>query len=132
MAHAADIAQAATATALVRRLDTDAGRDIFHDPFADDAVTEAAPPRLVLIGTAEEDPLHISADPEGQLGPERADRWDETLPFLLKVLAADQPLSLQAHPSLAQARAGFAAEEAAGCRAKRPTATTATPTTSRS
>ena len=28
-----------------------------------------------------------------------------TLPFLLKVLAADQPLSLQAHPSLAQARA---------------------------
>ncbi len=56
----------------------------------------------------------ISADPEGQLGLDRADRWNETLPFLLKVLAADQPLSLQAHPSLAQARAGFAAEEAAG------------------
>ena len=56
----------------------------------------------------------ISADPEGQLGPERARRWQETLPFLLKVLAADQPLSLQAHPSLAQARAGFAAEESAG------------------
>ncbi len=56
----------------------------------------------------------ISADPEGQLGPGRADRWDETLPFLLKVLAADQPLSLQAHPSLAQARAGFVTEEAAG------------------
>ena len=30
------------------------------------------------------------------------------LPFLLKVLAADQPLSLQAHPSLAQAAEGFA------------------------
>ena len=75
----------------------------------------------------------ISADPEGQLGAERADRWDETLPFLLKVLAADEPLSLQAHPSLAQARAGFAAEEAAGLpRDARPTATTATPTTSRS
>ncbi|HXR43877.1 MAG TPA: mannose-6-phosphate isomerase, class I, partial [Pseudolysinimonas sp.] len=36
------------------------------------------------------------------------------LPFLLKVLAAAQPLSLQAHPDAAQARAGFAAEEAAG------------------
>jgi len=31
----------------------------------------------------------ISADPEGQLGRDRAQRWRETLPFLLKVLAAD-------------------------------------------
>ena len=60
VAHAADIAQAATATALVRRLDAGAERDIFHDPFADDPVTEAPPPRLVLIGTAEEDPLHVA------------------------------------------------------------------------
>jgi len=37
-----------------------------------------------------------------------------TLPFLLKVLAADAPLSLQAHPNLAQARAGFARENALG------------------
>ena len=36
------------------------------------------------------------------------------LPFLLKVLAADSPLSLQVHPTLDQARAGFAREEAAG------------------
>lgn len=36
------------------------------------------------------------------------------LPFLLKVLAAGGPLSLQAHPSLERARAGFAAEDAAG------------------
>src|SRR4029450_11281529 len=36
------------------------------------------------------------------------------LPFLLKVLAADTPLSLQAHPTMEQAQAGFAAEEAAG------------------
>jgi hypothetical protein len=58
VAHAADIAQAATATALVRALDTE--RDIFHDPFADEPATEAPPPRLVLIGTAEEDPLHVA------------------------------------------------------------------------
>lgn len=36
------------------------------------------------------------------------------LPFLLKVLAAAEPLSLQAHPSLDQARAGYARENAAG------------------
>ena len=36
------------------------------------------------------------------------------LPFLLKILAADCPLSIQAHPSLAQAKAGFAREDAAG------------------
>ncbi len=36
------------------------------------------------------------------------------LPFLLKVLAAERPLSLQVHPTLEQARAGFAREEAAG------------------
>ena len=36
------------------------------------------------------------------------------LPFLLKVLAAETPLSLQVHPTLAQAREGFAREEAAG------------------
>jgi mannose-6-phosphate isomerase len=36
------------------------------------------------------------------------------LPFLLKVLAAGAPLSLQAHPTPAQAEAGFARENAAG------------------
>ncbi|GAA1446615.1 mannose-6-phosphate isomerase, class I [Leifsonia poae] len=36
------------------------------------------------------------------------------LPYLLKVLAAAGPLSLQAHPSNAQAAAGFARENAAG------------------
>jgi mannose-6-phosphate isomerase len=37
-----------------------------------------------------------------------------TLPFLLKVLAASAPLSLQAHPTPEQAREGFARENAAG------------------
>lgn len=37
-----------------------------------------------------------------------------SLPFLLKVLAPEAPISLQAHPSVAQAEAGFAREEAAG------------------
>jgi mannose-6-phosphate isomerase len=37
-----------------------------------------------------------------------------TLPFLLKVLAASSPLSLQAHPTIAQAVDGFARENALG------------------
>ncbi|MEX5633601.1 mannose-6-phosphate isomerase, class I [Parafrankia sp. FMc2] len=51
----------------------------------------------------------------GGLGTRRAaaDLVGE-LPFLLKVLAADKALSLQVHPDLAQARAGFDAEQAAG------------------
>jgi mannose-6-phosphate isomerase len=36
------------------------------------------------------------------------------LPFLLKVLAAGAPLSLQTHPTTTQAQAGFAREDAAG------------------
>src|SRR6478735_9150238 len=38
----------------------------------------------------------------------------EHLPYLLKLLAAASALSIQAHPSKAQAEAGFAREEAAG------------------
>tara|TARA_B100001146_G_scaffold211485_1_gene210193 strand:- start:2486 stop:3628 length:1143 start_codon:yes stop_codon:yes gene_type:complete len=38
----------------------------------------------------------------------------ERLPYLLKILAAGSPLSIQAHPSKAQAEEGFAREEAAG------------------
>jgi mannose-6-phosphate isomerase len=56
----------------------------------------------------------LRAEPERLLGADRAGRWDGTLPFLLKVLAAEEPLSLQAHPSLDQARAGFARENAMG------------------
>lgn len=37
-----------------------------------------------------------------------------SLPYLMKLLAAQSPLSLQAHPSTDQAAAGFAREEAAG------------------
>jgi mannose-6-phosphate isomerase len=39
-----------------------------------------------------------------------AARFDGQLPYLLKVLAAERPLSIQAHPSRAQAREGFARE----------------------
>lgn len=56
----------------------------------------------------------IAADPVGAMGEPVRDRFGSRLPFLLKVLAAAEPLSLQAHPSSAQAERGFALEEAAG------------------
>jgi len=62
----------------------------------------------------------VAADPVGTLGRAVADRFDGRLPFLLKVLAADQALSMQVHPTLEQARAGYAAEEAAGIPADAP------------
>ena len=54
----------------------------------------------------------IAADPEAALG-ERGSA-DTALPFLLKLLAAAEPLSLQAHPTLAEAQEGFAREEEQG------------------
>ncbi len=56
----------------------------------------------------------IGDDPAGTLGPDVAREFDGAFPFLLKLLAADSPLSLQAHPTMDQARAGFDAEDAAG------------------
>ena len=55
----------------------------------------------------------IAAAPEETLGASLAKSRGE-LPFLLKLLAAAHPLSLQSHPSLSQAREGFARENAAG------------------
>ena len=52
----------------------------------------------------------VQDDPEGQLGSVAIGRFGDALPFLVKVLAADEPLSLQAHPSAAQAREGFERE----------------------
>ncbi|MDR3662722.1 MAG: mannose-6-phosphate isomerase, class I, partial [Mycobacterium sp.] len=56
----------------------------------------------------------IRADPDGELGPEVRARFGDALPFLAKVLAADEPLSLQAHPSAEQAVEGFDREDRNG------------------
>lgn len=53
----------------------------------------------------------IAADPEAELGSRSMAKFGPHLPFLLKVLAAGAPLSMQAHPNLGQARAGFVEEE---------------------
>lgn len=54
----------------------------------------------------------LSAEPGHWLGQQVVDRFGVRLPFLLKVLAADAPLSLQAHPDPEQAQAGHAADAA--------------------
>jgi len=56
----------------------------------------------------------IRTDPAGTLGAHVVERFGPRLPFLLKVLAVERPLSIQAHPSPEQAWSGYAAEEAAG------------------
>ncbi|MBG0738283.1 mannose-6-phosphate isomerase, class I [Paeniglutamicibacter antarcticus] len=56
----------------------------------------------------------IADDPDGMLGTDVRAEFGDRLPFLAKILAASQPLSLQVHPTLAQAQAAFAREEAAG------------------
>ena len=55
----------------------------------------------------------IKEFPHDFLGP-AADRFPEGLPFLFKVLAAAQPLSIQAHPNRRQAQEGYACENSAG------------------
>jgi len=73
-------------------------------------------PSRVLLPEGEELSLSelIARDPAGTLGPAVAEKFDGGLPFLFKVLAAAQPLSIQAHPNLEQARAGFRRENEQG------------------
>ncbi|MEU0006396.1 mannose-6-phosphate isomerase, class I [Streptomyces sp. NPDC006314] len=56
----------------------------------------------------------IEADPDQELGARAVARFGPHLPFLLKILAAGAPLSLQVHPNLEQAKEGYADEERRG------------------
>ena len=49
----------------------------------------------------------ISKNPEEILGRSVSKVFDRQLPFLFKVLAAEKPLSIQAHPDKIQAKKGF-------------------------
>lgn len=56
----------------------------------------------------------IAEDPAKELGRGVVARFGPRLPFLLKILAAGAPLSLQVHPDLEQAREGYEDEERRG------------------
>lgn len=59
-------------------------------------------------------PQFIAACPDQILGKAVAARFQNSLPYLLKILDARKMLSIQAHPTIAQAQVEFAAEEARG------------------
>lgn len=59
--------------------------------------------RISLLELIRKGPIDI-------LGESVARRFSDDLPFLFKVLAAAEPLSIQAHPNREQARDGFATE----------------------
>ncbi|WP_433472408.1 mannose-6-phosphate isomerase, class I [Spirillospora sp. CA-142024] len=86
----------------------------------------ATPEAEVWIGTHPSAPSRIAggtdllkeieADRAGLLGPAH-----DRLPFLLKILAVAEPLSIQVHPDAGQAHRGFAREEALGIPLDAPT-----------
>jgi mannose-6-phosphate isomerase len=49
----------------------------------------------------------IAAEPDDALGEATLARFGPRLPYLVKILAADAPLSIQVHPDDAAARAGY-------------------------
>lgn len=57
---------------------------------------------------------YVARDPRLTLGEDVVARFGGRLPYLLKLVAAAAPLSLQVHPTREQAAAGFDAEEARG------------------
>lgn len=86
---------------------------------------DGAPAAELWLGAHPDDPSHVpefdttlhallAADPQGLLGAASVARFGPRLPFLLKVLAVETAVSIQVHPSRENARAGFAAEDAAG------------------
>ena len=74
----------------------------------------SAPSQLFRDGRWVDLDALIAEDPVAELGEDVAERFGERLPFLAKILAAGKPLSLQAHPDPAAARAGFLRENLAG------------------
>lgn len=56
----------------------------------------------------------IAKDPRRALGPSTCYAFGYQLPYLLKLIAPDAPLSLQLHPSRSQAQTGFLREETLG------------------
>src|SRR3954447_25009392 len=87
-------------------------------PISDEPVAEMwfgahpADPSCIEDGRRLDD--LISAAPQDILGDRVARSFGGRLPFLMKLLAAAEPLSLQVHPTSEQARIRFAEQNAAG------------------
>jgi mannose-6-phosphate isomerase len=87
-------------------------------PFAELWIgAHAKAPSVVELADGQE-PLDklIAEAPEAILGQAATAHFGGRLPYLFKILDVHKMLSIQAHPTLAQARAGFARENAEGIR----------------
>lgn len=84
-------------------------RTLISDYFGIPATNQ--PMAEIWFGTHAGSPSVLAEDPTKTL---LAELGDHQLPYLLKILAADQPLSIQAHPSKQAAIEGFAKENALG------------------
>lgn len=69
------------------------------------------PSRLPDGSTLED---HVRAHADTALGPRSRDTFGPRLPYLMKALAAAEPLSLQVHPTSQRARIGYDLEDQAG------------------
>lgn len=81
------------------------------------------PEAELWLGTHPGSPTNIVGAKPGEphtIAELLAKTGQEPLPYLLKLLAAAKPLSIQAHPSKEQAQAGFARENAAGIALEAP------------
>lgn len=76
--------------------------------------TTNTPEAELWIGAHPKAPSQLITAKPAQTLEEFERQSGKKLPYLLKMLAVNEPLSIQAHPTTAQAVAGFAAETAAG------------------
>jgi mannose-6-phosphate isomerase len=70
-----------------------------------------SPSRVARDGTSESLAEVIAARPQAELGPGVASRFGPRLPFLLKLISAARPLSLQVHPDKQHAERAYAAQQ---------------------
>ncbi|VXC53622.1 mannose-6-phosphate isomerase, class I [Nocardioides sp. AX2bis] len=102
-----------------RRLAKFLGRDPSGGPEAELWIgAHAGDPSLLPDGRRLDEA--IAADPVALLGSRVCSDHGARLPFLMKILAVNEPLSLQVHPSAERARLGFGREERSGTPADAP------------
>lgn len=86
-------------------------RTLIADYFGPQIPSTNEPMAEIWFGTHSGSPSVLAENPEKTLVSEIG---GQELNFLMKILAADQPLSIQAHPNSAQAKAGFERENSQG------------------
>ena len=87
-----------------------------REPYAELWIGAHAKAPAIASYAGEEEPLNawIAEAPEAVLGAAASAHFHARLPYLFKILDVHKMLSIQAHPTIVQARAGFARENADG------------------